>query len=67
MKKTYCVQVNNYMTPVKVRLTEEEANAVAYVLKEIAKADINSLVEISDDESGSILYDNYGEWIKNHK
>lgn len=55
------------MTPVKVRLTEEEANAVAYVLKEIAKADINSLVEISDDESGSILYDNYGEWIKNHK
>lgn len=67
MKKTYYVQVNNYMTPAKVQLTEEEANAVAYVLKEIAKVDMDSLVEISDDESGDILYDNYDEWIENHK
>lgn len=67
MKKAYYVQVNNYMTPVKVQLTEEEANAVAYVLKEIAKVDTDSLVEISDDESGNILYDNYDEWIENHK
>ena len=67
MKKTYYVQVNNYMTPAKVQLTEEEANAVAYVLREIAKADMDSLVEISNDESGDILYDNYDEWIENHK
>lgn len=67
MKKEYWVQVNNYMTPVKVQLTEEEANAVAYVLTEIAKVDTDSLVEISDDESGNILYDNYDEWIENHK
>ena len=67
MKKEYWVQVNNYMTPVKVQLTEAEANAVAYVLKEIAKVDMDSLVEISDNESGDILYDNYDEWIKNHK
>ena len=67
MKKEYWVQVNNYMAPVKVQLTEEEANAVVYVLKEIAKVDTDSLVEISDDESGNILYDNYDEWIENHK
>lgn len=67
MKKTYYVQVNNYMTPAKVQLTEEEANAVAYVLREIAKADMDSLVEISNDESGDILYDNYDEWIENHR
>ena len=67
MKKAYYVQVNNYMTPAKVQLTEEEANAVAYVLREIAKADMDSLVEISNDESGDILYDNYDEWIENHK
>lgn len=67
MKKEYYVQVNNYMTPVKVRLTEDEANAVAYVLKEIAKVDMDALVEISEDESGDILYDNYDEWVENHK
>ena len=55
------------MTPAKVQLTEAEANAVAYVLKEIAKVDMDSLVEISDDESGNILYDNYDEWTENHK
>lgn len=66
MKKEYWVQVNNYMTPVKVRLTEEEAQAVAYVLKEVAKVDTDALVEISDDESGDILYDNYNEWVENH-
>ena len=67
MKRAYYVQVNDYMTPVKVQLTEEEANAVAYVLKEIAKADTNALVEIADDESGNILYDNYSEWWENHR
>ena len=67
MKKEYWVQVNDYMTPVKVRLTEAEAQAVAYVLKEVVRVDANALVEISEDESGDILYDNYNEWIKNHK
>lgn len=66
MKKTYYVQVNDRMTPAKVRLTEDEANVVAYVLKEIVKADRNALVEISEDESGTILYDNYNEWSKEH-
>lgn len=66
MKNTYFVQVNNYMTPVRVRLTEEEANAVAYVLKEIAKADMDALVEISDDNDNT-LYGNYDEWCKAHE
>ena len=66
MKNTYFVQVNNYMTPVKVRLTEEEANAVAYVLKEIAKADVDALVEISDD-CDNVLYGNYDEWAEAHE
>ena len=66
MKNTYYVQVNDYMTPVKIQLTETEANAVAYVLKEIAKVDPDALVEISDDHSGDALYDNYDEWIKTH-
>lgn len=66
MKKEYTVQVNDYMTPVKVMLTEEEANAVAYVLEEIAKSDKDSLVNISD-EYGNELYDNYNEWIETHK
>lgn len=66
MKKNYYVQVNDYMTQVKVRLTEDEANAVAYVLEEIAKSDENALVEIKD-EDGNELYGNYDEWIKSHK
>lgn len=66
MKNTYFVQVNNYMTPVRVRLTEEEANVIAYVLKEIAKADVDALVEISDDYD-NVLYGNYNEWIENHE
>lgn len=66
MKKEYTVQVNDYMTPVKVMLTEEEANAVAYVLEEIAKSDKDSLVNISD-EYGNELYDNYNEWTETHK
>lgn len=67
MKKIYYVQVNDSMTPVKVRLTEEEAGTVAYVLREIAKTDRDALVEISEDESGAVLYDNYDEWQKEHK
>lgn len=39
MKKIYTVQVNDYMTPVRVELTESEANAIAYVLEEIVKSD----------------------------
>lgn len=66
MKNTYFVQVNDYMTPVRVRLTEEEANVIAYVLKEIAKADVDALVEISDDYD-NVLYGNYDEWIENHE
>lgn len=67
MKKNYYVQVNDYMTQVKVNLTENEANAVAYVLKEIAKSDKDALVEIRDEDYGDILYSNYDEWIKTHK
>lgn len=66
MKNTYFVQVNSFMTPARVRLTEEEANVVAYVLKEIAKADADALVDISDDND-NVLYDNYNEWVENHK
>lgn len=67
MKNTYYVQVNDYMTPVRVELTESEAKAVAYVLEEIAKSDEDALVEIKDEDNGEILFDNYDEWIKTHK
>lgn len=66
MKKSYFVQVNDYMTPVKVMLTENEANAVAYVLEEIVKSDEDALVEIKDADSGEILFDNYIEWARTH-
>lgn len=67
MKRPYIVQVNDYMTPVRVMLTEIEANAVAYVLEEIVKSDKDSLVEIKDEDSGEVLFDNYNEWIETHK
>lgn len=67
MKTFYHVQVNDYMTPVKVILTEIEANAVAYVLEEIANSDKDSLVEIINEDTGEVLYGNYDEWIKIHK
>ena len=66
MKEYYYVQVNDYMTPVRVQLTELEANAVAYVLEEIAKVDNDALVGI-EDENGNELYGNYDEWIETHK
>lgn len=61
----YYVQVNEYMNPIKVQLTEEEARAVAYVLEEIVKADEDMLVSI-ENEDGNELYGNYDEWIKKH-
>ena len=66
MTKYYYVQVNDYMNPVRVELTESEANAVEYVLREIAKEDTDALVGISD-ETGTEIYGNYDEWIKIHK
>ena len=66
MRKSYIVQVNDYMTPVKVNLTEDEATAVAYVLEEITKSDKEALVGI-EDENGNELYGNYEEWIKTHR
>lgn len=66
MKQTYYVQVNDYMTPAMIRLTETEAQTVAYVLREIAKSDPDSLVEIMDDED-NILYGNYDEWSETHE
>ena len=66
MRKSYIIQVNDYMTPVKVNLTEDEATAVAYVLEEIAKSDKDALVGI-EDENGNELYGNYEEWIKTHR
>lgn len=66
MKNTYYVQVNDYMTPARVRLTEYEAQVVAYVLMEIAKSDPDALVEIISDED-DILYGNYDEWSKTHE
>ena len=66
MKKYYYIQVNDYMNPVRVELTESEANVVEYVLREIAKEDTDALVEISD-EIGTTIYGNYDEWIKTHK
>ncbi len=67
MKKAYTVQVNDYMTPVRVELTESEVNAVAYVLEEIAKSDKDALVEFTDEDTGDILFDNYDEWSKRHE
>lgn len=67
MKRPYIVQVNDYMTPVRVMLTENEANAVAYVLEEIVKSDEDALVEIKDADSGEILFDNYIEWARTHE
>lgn len=67
MKKQYFVQVNDYMTPVQVMLTEEEANAVTYVLEEIAKEDKDALVEIRNEDYGDVLYSNYDEWFEKHK
>ena len=66
MKNTYYVQVNDYMTPARVQLTEYEAQVVAYVLMEIARYDPNALVEIVSDED-DVLYGNYDEWSKTHK
>ena len=66
MRNTYYVQVNDYMTPARVRLTEYEAQVVAYVLMEIAKYDPNALVEIVSDED-DVLYGNYDEWSKTHE
>ena len=67
MKKSYTVQVNDNMNPVRVELEELEAKAVAYVLEEITKSDKNALVEITEYDTGRILFGNYDEWIKNHK
>ena len=55
------------MTQVKVSLTEDEANAVAYVLEEIAKSDKDALVEIKDEDYGNVLYSNYDEWFETHR
>ena len=66
MKRNYYVQVNDYMTPARVRLTEEEAETVMYVLQRIVEQDEDALVEIKD-EDGEVLYGNYDEWIKTHK
>jgi hypothetical protein len=66
MKNTYYIQVNDYMAPVKVMLTEEEANTVIYVLKEITKGDKDALVDIANSY-GDMIYSNYDEWIKMHK
>ena len=66
VKKIYRVQVNDYMTPVVVELTESEAQILAYVLEEIARGDEDALVGLWDDASNEI-YGNYDEWIKTHK
>ena len=66
MKKPYYVQVNNYMTPVRVDLTEEEAFAVERVLRAIAEGDEDALVELQNEDD-EILYSNWDEWIKTHK
>lgn len=66
MKRKYILQVNDYMTPIRVRLTEEEAMGVAYVLEEIAKSDKHSLIHM-EDENGEWLCDNYDEWYETHK
>ena len=67
MKKEYTVQVNDYMTPVRVKLTESEANTVAYVLEEVVKSDKDALVGISNEDTGDILFDNYEEWNETHR
>lgn len=67
MKKIYIVQVNDYMNPVRVELTESEAKAVAYVLEEVISSDEDALVEIREEDTGEILFDNYDKWIKTHR
>lgn len=66
MNKNYYIQINDYMEPAKVKLTENEVDTIIYVLKEIVKSDENSLVAISY-EDGMELYSNYDEWIKTHR
>ena len=67
MEKNYWIQVNDYMEPVKVALTKEEAKGVEKVLKQIEKEDPDSLIQMTD-ESGDVVYvDNYNEWSKTHK
>lgn len=66
MNKNYYIQINDYMEPAKVKLTENEVDTIIYVLKEIVKSDEDSLVCISD-EDGMDLYTNYNEWIKTHR
>ena len=68
MKKAYYVQVNDYMTPVKVMLTDNEVDTVIYLLKEIAKNDKYALVDITDcDYYGESLYTNYDERSNTHE
>lgn len=66
MNKNYYIQINDYMEPAKVKLTENEVDTIIYVLKEIVKSDEDSLVAISY-EDGMELYSNYDEWIKTHR
>ena len=63
IQKDYYIQVNDTMPQVRVTLTKPEADAVINLLKEVVKVDPNALCEISDGETGEILYHNYDEWI----
>ena len=68
IQKDYYIQVNDTMPQVRVTLTKPEADAVINLLKEVVKVDPNALCEITDGDTGEILYHNYDEWmIRNDK
>lgn len=63
IQKDYHIQVNDTMPQVRVTLTKPEADAVINLLKEVVKVDPDALCEITDGDTGEILYHNYDEWI----
>jgi hypothetical protein len=68
IQKDYYIQVNDTMPQVRVTLTKPEADAVINLLKEVVKVDPDALCEITDGDTGEILYHNYDEWtIRNDK
>ena len=66
-KDYYWIQVNDYMEPFKIALTEEEVNGVKKVLVKLAQVDEDALVQMTDEDGDIIFVDNYKKWIKTHR
>ena len=63
--KSYYIQVNNDMKPVKMELSDSEAITVMKVLRKLANGTNNDLLVGITDDSGNELYDNWTEWNNN--